>query len=70
MDEDYRKLIHDARNPLNNISVHAELSKLALQTSSDIDKAITSLDVILSECQRCSQKLQSLADTLEAKERE
>ncbi len=70
MDDDYRKLIHDARNPLNNISVHAELGKLALQTKSDIDRAIASLDVILSECQRCSHSLQALADNLEAKERE
>ncbi|UTF59767.1 histidine kinase [Gilvimarinus sp. DA14] len=65
MDDNYRKLIHDARNPLNNISVHAELSKLALQTSADIDKAVASLDVILTECQRCSATLQQLADELD-----
>ncbi|MCP8900090.1 histidine kinase [Gilvimarinus xylanilyticus] len=64
MNERVKQLIHDARNPLNNISVNAELGKLALQSNSDIERSVAALDVILQECQRCSQTLQELADTL------
>ncbi|MDO3383504.1 histidine kinase [Gilvimarinus algae] len=65
MDEDrLRKLLHDARNPLNNISVNAELGKLTLQTQGDVDKAVAVFDKILGECRRCSETLESLSEAI------
>lgn len=57
-------LIHDVRNPLNTISMNAELGKLALQTRGDIDKAIQVFDTILKECKVCGEKLSDLKETM------
>lgn len=62
---DYKStLIHDVRNPLNTISMNAELGKLALQTRGDVDKAIQVFDTILRECKVCGDKLADLKETL------
>lgn len=62
---DYKStLIHDVRNPLNTISMNAELGKLALQTRGDIDKAIQVFDTILRECKVCGDKLSDLKENL------
>lgn len=62
---DYKStLIHDVRNPLNTISMNAELGKLALQTRGDIDKAIQVFDTILRECKVCGDKLSDLKETM------
>lgn len=57
-------LIHDVRNPLNTISMNAELGKLALQTRGDINKAIEVFDTILRECKVCGEKLSDLKETM------
>lgn len=57
-------LIHDVRNPLNTISINAELGKLTLLKNGDIDKAIQIFDVILAECQLCSKKITELRESL------
>lgn len=57
-------LIHDVRNPLNTISMNAELGKLALQTRGDINKAIEVFDTILRECKICGEKLSDLKETM------
>ncbi|MBU2887868.1 histidine kinase [Gilvimarinus agarilyticus] len=64
MNEDVKKLIHDARNPLNNISVNAELGKLTLETINDKEKAMAIFDTIVNECKRCSQSLDVLSSYL------
>lgn len=62
---DYKStLIHDVRNPLNTISMNAELGKLALQTRGDVDKAIQVFDTILRECKACGDKLSDLKEAM------
>lgn len=54
---DMRKLVHDVRNPLNSISVCAELAKLQIQNGQPSSAVIENLDRILSECRQCSRIL-------------
>ncbi len=60
MSEETRKLIHDIRNPLNNISVNAELGKLLLERTGDINRAKEIFAIILEECKACSSELDKL----------
>lgn len=62
MTDSTHKLIHDVRNPLNNISVNAELGKLILTRTGDIDKAKDIFTTILEECRKCSDKLEELKE--------
>lgn len=55
--EQLSTLIHDLRNPLNTISVNAELARLQLQKSQDPQAVIQCLNKIINECQKCSQVL-------------
>lgn len=50
--------IHDARKPLNRISMQAELIKLVLENDLDKAKAITAVEQIIQSCQDCSKQLQ------------
>jgi signal transduction histidine kinase len=63
MNGEKNKFVHDLRNPLNTISVNAELGKLTLERTGDIRKAISVFETILAECRHCSQVLESLNDT-------
>jgi signal transduction histidine kinase len=63
MNGEKNRFVHDLRNPLNTISVNAELGKLTLERTGDIGKAISVFEVILSECRRCSDLLEALQDT-------
>lgn len=63
MDGEKNRFVHDLRNPLNTISINAELGKLTLERTGDIRKAISIFDTILAECQQCSHVLESLQDT-------
>ena len=56
------KLVHDARAPLNRISMNAELIKLVLENDMPKDKALAALDKIISNCQQCSESLQNITD--------
>jgi len=58
-------LIHDVRNPLNTISINAELGKLTLQKNADINKAIQIFEVILAVCQLCSKRITELKENLQ-----
>lgn len=55
--EQLSTLIHDLRNPLNTISVNAELARLQLQKSQDPEAVMQCLNKIINECQKCSQVL-------------
>lgn len=55
------KLVHDARSPLNRISMHAELIKLILENDMPKDKGIQAIDKIIKACQECSNTLQLLS---------
>ncbi|WP_041524041.1 histidine kinase dimerization/phospho-acceptor domain-containing protein [Gilvimarinus agarilyticus] len=62
MSSDTQRLLHDVRNPLNNISVNAELGKLTLERTGDVDKASAIFERILQECRRCDTVLTELRD--------
>lgn len=59
---DLQQKIHDARGPLNRISMNAELVKLVLENDMPKDKALAAIDKILIACSDCSEKLQAIAD--------
>ncbi|WP_049629626.1 histidine kinase dimerization/phospho-acceptor domain-containing protein [Cellvibrio sp. pealriver] len=63
MNGEKNRFVHDVRNPLNTISVNAELGKLTLERTGDIRKAIGIFEIILAECRHCSQLLDTLQDT-------
>lgn len=63
MDGEKNRFVHDLRNPLNTISINAELGKLTLERTGDIRKAIGIFEAILAECKQCSNMLESLKDT-------
>lgn len=64
MNSEVKRLLHDLRNPLNNISVNAELGKLTLERSGDTDKANTIFARIVQECRRCDEQLTQLREAL------
>lgn len=55
------QLIHDARGPLNRISMQAEMIKLVLENGMPIDKAMDAANKIIASCQECSQSLEQLS---------
>lgn len=56
------QLVHDARGPLNRISMQAEMIKLVLENDMPIDKAITAANKIITSCQACSETLEQLTN--------
>ncbi len=60
LDAETQRLLHDLRNPLNSISINAELGKLTLERTGDIQRAIHIFDIILNECRNCSNKLNDI----------
>jgi len=65
MSEETRKLIHDIRNPLNNISINAELGKLVLERKGDIAKAKEIFTTIINACKSCSDELEKLKEHMD-----
>jgi hypothetical protein len=63
MDDQKSQFIHSMRNPLNTISVNAELGRLTLERTGDIRKAISIFETILLECRQCSHLLDGLLHT-------
>ena len=57
------ELVHDARAPLNRISMNAELIKLVLENDMPVEKALEALDKIIANCQACSDSLQLISDS-------
>ncbi|WP_133468679.1 histidine kinase [Paraglaciecola marina] len=55
------KLVHDARSPLNRISMNAEMIKLVLENDMPKEKGLQALDKIIKACQECSQTLQTIS---------
>ena len=62
-DQNIKTLIHDARGPLNRISMNAELIKLIVENDMPKEKAIEALNKIITACQDCSEKLQTISDS-------
>ena len=63
--KDIDTFIHQLRNPLNAISVNAELGKLSLQNAQSVESAIRAFEKILAECQTCADTLEQLKDSTE-----
>jgi len=61
--EQLNKLVHDARGPLNRISMNAELIKLVLENDMPKEKALDALNKIINNCQQCSESLQKITDS-------
>jgi hypothetical protein len=59
--KDINELIHDARAPLNRISMQAELIKLVLENNMPVEKALEAADKIINSCQECSQFLEVIS---------
>jgi signal transduction histidine kinase len=57
------ELVHDARAPLNRISMNAELIKLVLENDMPKEKALEALNKIIANCQQCSDSLQIITDS-------
>ncbi|WP_404340975.1 histidine kinase [Pseudoalteromonas mariniglutinosa] len=60
--EPLSKLVHDARAPLNRISMNAELIKLVLENDMPKEKALVAVTKILNNCKQCSESLQMIND--------
>lgn len=56
--------VHDARKPLNRISMQAELVKMALSGEVSADKALVALDKIISSAKDCSHTLSDLTSAM------
>lgn len=56
------RLVHDARGPLNTISVNAEVARLLIQKSAPPEGILTAMQNILRECQRCNEILQMIGN--------
>jgi len=60
-DKDINELIHDARAPLNRMSMQAELIKLVLENNMPVAKALEAANKIIASCQECSQSLEKIS---------
>ena len=56
--------VHDARKPLNRISMQAELVKMALNGDVPPEKALAALDKIISSAKDCSHTLSDMTTEL------
>ncbi len=60
-DNSVNKLVHDARAPLNRMSMNAELIKLVLENDLPKEKGIAAVEKIVSACQECSEILRLIS---------
>ncbi|WP_218352828.1 hypothetical protein [Alteromonas lipotrueiana] len=58
------KQVHDARKPLNRISMQAELIKMALDGDVPPERAKQALDKIIISTKDCSEALTHMMDAL------
>ena len=55
-----RQALHDIRNPLNTISVNADLAKLCLEQQDDKDLACNAIDSIREQCLKLAEILNKI----------
>ncbi|WP_395339176.1 histidine kinase [Ningiella sp. W23] len=56
----FAQQIHDARRPLNNISMQAELIKMLAESNEQATDILAAADKIIQYCQQCSEQLQTM----------
>ncbi len=66
MNPDVSKQIHDIRNPLNVISMNAELAKMLLDQGGDVERIKHCLDKVLNACQQAGGGLDRLRSQSES----
>ncbi|MBU3023220.1 histidine kinase dimerization/phospho-acceptor domain-containing protein [Aestuariibacter sp. A3R04] len=64
------KWVHDARKPLNRISMQAELVKMALAGDIPVEKATEALDKIIVSTKDCSALLTDMVTAMTDIDRE
>jgi signal transduction histidine kinase len=52
-----RKHIHNVRNPLNSIALHAELGNMLLEGHASNKELQNAFSVILQQCRQCDAEL-------------
>lgn len=57
--------VHDARKPLNRITMQAELVKMALNGDIPKEQALASLDKIIASAKDCSHVLSNLTTEMQ-----
>ncbi|WP_028867678.1 hypothetical protein [Psychromonas arctica] len=57
---EYNKYIHNIRNSLNSISLHAELGKMLIENGTDKEQMLHALTVILQECKNSEIALKKI----------
>ncbi|WP_269520289.1 hypothetical protein [Alteromonas sp. BMJM2] len=68
-DDEFSKIsvfVHDARKPLNRISMQAELVKMALNGDIPAQKAAEALDKIIASAKDCSNTLAEMTTQMSA----
>ena len=65
MTDETDRLIHNIRNPLNAISVNAELGKLCLEGGVDMARLEQALDSIVRQCAACAEQVERLQEHLQ-----
>lgn len=68
-DDEFSKMsvfVHDARKPLNRISMQAELVKMALNGDIPAQKATEALDKIIASAKDCSNTLAEMTTQMSA----
>ncbi|ARD42900.1 histidine kinase [Colwellia sp. PAMC 21821] len=56
----FEKFIHNVRNPLNSIVLHAELGKMLIDNDADVEQIKNAFTVILQQCKGCEQLLMDM----------
>jgi len=57
---EFDKFIHNVRNPLNSISLHAELGKMLLDENASTEQIRNLFIVILEQCISCEEILSEM----------
>lgn len=55
-----RKIMHELRNPLNTISMNAELAKMLVLSQNEEVKIEELLDRIIEQCEVCSALIETM----------
>lgn len=64
--DDINKIIHDIRNPLNNIAINAELAKLLVEQGGDKQRIIGSIEQIMQQCKNCALSIDNLKRVMDS----
>ena len=58
--KEFKHFVHSVRNPLNSISLHAELGKMLVEGQGTTEQIKNAFEVILKQCKVCDQTLSEM----------